>query len=713
MREPKLEEQAITCGEAMRCYGSFGIPGMDILCDSVELTTAKQVQSAIHQYGKEAMMSELYGVTNWDFDFRGHKFQGDWQAALGVTVRVPHLTWMTMAGEAKRDYPAAIGYQSPWHSEYAILEDHFARINTALTRGRPIVRVAVIHPMESYWISSGPNSQMSAKVDALEESFRNVSQWLIEAHLDYDYLCESQIPVLTSGGDPREVGQMRYDAIVVAGCITLRRTTLEYLDHFRKAGGSVVFAGECPSFVDGKRSERCRQLYENSIRVSLDRAALTAALEPVREISLRLENGREADELLYNYRLDGDGRWLFIAHGKKRVEGRYSVESQYDVVSPDHVRILVDGIFRPVKYNTMDGTIEPIPCRYESGATLMDCVLHPLDSLLLKLEPGEGTFRSCPVTSKFNELSYSVKHPVPYSCSEPNVLLLDLAEFAFDEGPWQTKEDVLRIDNQFRDLLRYPKRNGKNPQPYMLADEAREHILHLRYTFESKMTVSDALIALEDASSVVIHLNGASCASEITGFFTDTAIQTRKLPDILPGKNELCLDIPFGRQTNVEWVYILGNFGVQVRGCECMLIPREQTIGFGDITIQGMPFYGGNLTYTVELEVPEKSALKLRVPYYRGALVGVSLDGIRKGSIILPPYECIVRDIPAGRHQLELTVFGNRHNSFGALHMVNSSVRWFGPAAWRTEGDDWCYEYRLKPFGILKSPDITLLTSSI
>ena len=312
MREPKLEEQAITCGEAMRCYGSFGIPGMDILCDSVELTTAKQVQSAIHQYGKEAMMSELYGVTNWDFDFRGHKFQGDWQAALGVTVRVPHLTWMTMAGEAKRDYPAAIGYQSPWYSEYAILEDHFARINTALTRGRPIVRVAVIHPMESYWISSGPNSQMSAKVDALEESFRNVSQWLIEAHLDYDYLCESQIPVLTSGRDPREVGQMRYDAIVVAGCITLRRTTLEYLDHFRKAGGSVVFAGECPSFVDGKRSERCRQLYENSIRVSLDRAALTAALEPVREISLRLENGREADELLYNYRLDGDGRWLFI-----------------------------------------------------------------------------------------------------------------------------------------------------------------------------------------------------------------------------------------------------------------------------------------------------------------------------------------------------------------------------------------------------------------
>ena len=46
-------------------------------------------------------MSELYGVTGWDFDFRDYKFYGDWQAALGVTLRVPHLSWMSMEGEAK------------------------------------------------------------------------------------------------------------------------------------------------------------------------------------------------------------------------------------------------------------------------------------------------------------------------------------------------------------------------------------------------------------------------------------------------------------------------------------------------------------------------------------------------------------------------------------------------------------------------------------
>lgn len=40
---------------------------------------------------------------------------------------------MTMKGEAKRDYPASISYQSPWAEEFSMIEDHFARLNTALT----------------------------------------------------------------------------------------------------------------------------------------------------------------------------------------------------------------------------------------------------------------------------------------------------------------------------------------------------------------------------------------------------------------------------------------------------------------------------------------------------------------------------------------------------------------------------------------------------
>ena len=128
-------------------------------------------------------MSEIYGVTNWDFDFRSHKLAGDWQAALGVTTRVHHLNWVSMEGEAKRDYPAPIGYQSTWYKEYPMIEDHFSRLNTALTRGKPHVRVAVIHPVESYWLHWGPKEQTQLIRDELDEKFRNLADWLLFGHM--------------------------------------------------------------------------------------------------------------------------------------------------------------------------------------------------------------------------------------------------------------------------------------------------------------------------------------------------------------------------------------------------------------------------------------------------------------------------------------------------------------------------------------------------
>lgn len=90
------------------------IPGVDMLCDWREYNTVKQCVSVARQYGRSAVACEIYGVTNWTFSFKGYKGSGDWQAALGITHRVHHLSWLAMNGEAKRDYPAAIGYQSPW-----------------------------------------------------------------------------------------------------------------------------------------------------------------------------------------------------------------------------------------------------------------------------------------------------------------------------------------------------------------------------------------------------------------------------------------------------------------------------------------------------------------------------------------------------------------------------------------------------------------------
>ena len=67
----------------------------------------------LNQCNKEQMFSELYGCAGWDFSFEGNKVGGDWQAALGVNLRSV-MSWYTMAGQSKREYPASTASQSPW-----------------------------------------------------------------------------------------------------------------------------------------------------------------------------------------------------------------------------------------------------------------------------------------------------------------------------------------------------------------------------------------------------------------------------------------------------------------------------------------------------------------------------------------------------------------------------------------------------------------------
>lgn len=65
LQEPRLSSQTPQNGEMMRCYKEMELPGIDMLCDNHEYTTAKQAQSVSRQYGRNGVMCEMYGVTGW------------------------------------------------------------------------------------------------------------------------------------------------------------------------------------------------------------------------------------------------------------------------------------------------------------------------------------------------------------------------------------------------------------------------------------------------------------------------------------------------------------------------------------------------------------------------------------------------------------------------------------------------------------------------
>ena len=318
MWEPTLDSQTRAVSETMRSYPAFGLPGIDILSDYHEYTTAKQAQSSAHQCGRPGVLSELYGVTNWDFDFRAGKLQGDWQAALGVTLRVPHLSFVSMRGEAKRDYPASYNYQAPWYAEYPYLEDHFARVAAVLTRGEPVVRVGVIHPIESYWLHYANRENTQDIRRQMDEDFQNLTQWLLRGLCDFDFICEATLPgqcdidAITADGLP--VGEMRYSAVVVPPLKTMRETTLARLERFAQKGGLVLFAGAAPACVDAEPDTRAASLRAACAKADFTRYGVVSALEPLREVDIRLATGAPAQAYFYQLREETGCRWLFIAH---------------------------------------------------------------------------------------------------------------------------------------------------------------------------------------------------------------------------------------------------------------------------------------------------------------------------------------------------------------------------------------------------------------
>lgn len=719
MEEPTLRSQTQALGEVMRSLRGFSIPGVDMLCDNREYTTVKQAESICHQYGKYGVASELYGVTNWDFDFRRHKLQGDWQAALGVTHRVHHLNWMSMGGEAKRDYPAAIGFQSPWYGKYKLVEDHFARLNTALRSGEPVVRIGVIHPVESYWLLYGPNQQTSQKRDELDKRFADVTEWLLFNTLDFDYLSESLIPELWNG---EKIGQMNYDVILIPGCLTLRRTTLQMLEEFQKAGKKVIFMGAAPKLLDAGECQDAERFAKNCVQIEFAESALLEELEDYRLIEIRYHgekhlkkpnhkknwDGERTRSYLCQLRRDGEGQWLFIANGR--------APGNPDLVLEDKLVIRLAGNWKLEEFDTMNGIKKPVPSSRESGKTTFYYTFYEQDSLLVQMNPadtreegqeapgcGERTVRW------ERDLSFD---PVTIQWEEPNVLLLDMPEYSFDGEPWKPKEEILRLDNLCREKAGYPLRRAALAQPWTVremedgtAQKCSPHELRLRYQINCETPLSGVSLALEESDSTRVFLDGRQVTQTADGYYVDPCIKKIALPSLTQGIHELILELPYTKKTNAECCFLLGDFAVDVRGSETYLSNRTESYPFfwGSLTGQGMPFYGGNARYRTRLSL-EKGAYSIEISKFRAPLIGVNVDGISVGEIFKSPYSLDFSITESGEHELELVSFGSRVNTFGAVHDSDDQEVYFDPNAWRTTGESWSYEYQLKKTGILKAP---------
>jgi len=676
LHEDNLTAQTAMSGSIMRYYEHMDAPGVDVLSEgNRNYWIVKQLASAARQTGKTQLLSELYGCTGWQMPFAGHKAVGDWQALLGINFRCHHLSWYTMRGEAKRDYPASILHQSAWYREYAHVEDYFARFGLMMVQGQALCDVLVINPVESVWaqVHLGWSSILAVQdenIQALETQYQQLFTWLLESQIDFDYGDEEMLTRLASvDGDVFRVGEACYKSVVVSGMTTIRSSTVKLLNEFEAAGGTVIVAGATPAYIDALPAT----LLEYTM-VPFEKSAIVDAM-PSTIASV------DAPEIFGQLRKT-EGGLIFGALNVNRDERREGAV----------VKIETDGVIE--EWDCETGERFLIETEDSNGWKTFTTDFSIGGQKLWVVTSVDAT-PSAAHAKRDEGIASTVGGPFNFSLSEPNICVLDTAAYKIDDDEWQPALDVLKIDQRIRDKHGVMRRGGEMLQPWFVAQHPVKELddVELRFEFEVQTMPEWIDLVFEEPENFNVRINGEHLDCTEAERWIDIAFHRVRIPAALlqEGVNEISLKTCYTENSNLEAVYLLGLFGVELSGAKRTLVPMVGKVDVGDLCEQGFPFYSGAVTYHVP--VP-KNAQHLRIPSLGGACAKVN------GQVLgWDPFEA---ELSGCGEQVDVEVVLTRRNTFGPLHDAVEGRIHNGPDHWLTEDDDYSDDCLLVSSGLLE-----------
>ncbi len=693
-------------GASMRHYPYMQIPGIDQLTEYGQLYDAcKQLASAARQFDRPLRISEAYGCTGWDMSFAGYKAMGDWQYALGVNRRCLHLAFYTMAGEAKRDYPASFSSHSSFCGVLKFLEDYFARLGVVLSRGREVRDLLVVHPVESAWILLNRDLAAAQEFDRKLVRLRNR---LFDYALDFDYGDEEHLAQFGSvePGAVLKLGSGVYRAVLLPEMETIRGTTLALLRRFRENGGMVCAVGEAPVRVDGIPDPAARAFWRELPQDIEEAAPL------VRRIRLSAEDGTPLPGMLHQLRESEEGLDLFLCNPGFEAE----VPDEHRIRCAERRRELpfVAVELRTSRSGSLyelvpeSGKILRRPVEKIPGGYRWTTSFHALQSRIFRLSdckiPGAetpGAFRP-DFRMELSPPEWKIQR------DEPNVLVLDRAAWKLGAGRRHEQDFILRIDDEVRRALGVPVRGGRMVQPWARKAETVFHApLELEYRFDVAALPEGALfLALEQPEEWRIELNGIPLESRReAGFWIDDAIRRIPVPvgALRIGGNRLLLSQEYRSDgAGLEALYLLGEFCVENETLQRL----RHTLRLGNWCEQGFPNYAGNILYRTTFDWVEQSPgrLRLRLGRQGSTALRVRFNGEEAGILAWEPWELELGRPVCGRNMLEIEVIGSRRNALGPFFLSEPHPLRFGANEFREYAHP---EYRnLTAYGLFSPPEL-------
>lgn len=722
MGEGSIREQIFYhCGSVMAHYRHMQIPGIDhVGCDKEsEFLALRQVSSAARQLGRKRVLTELFAAMHHACTFEQFKLFGDYHLVHGANFFCPHLSWYSMRGRRKRDYPPTWSYQQTYWPYLRSLTDYFTRVGYALTRGKAAVDVLVLHPMDTGAAGRrlgvggkqgwGEDIAAAARCD---NALRHVLKALLNAGRDCDLGDEEYLADFGKvAKKDLVVGAMRYRVVIVPPSVTWRKPTFALLEQFTGQGGKLIFAGETPTELDGEPAAEAWQ----------DLVARAAAVVPCADREIRQAVERCAPA---RFRLcDPDGESVPDTFVQRRIAGRQQI---FFIVNSDagrtqpYLLTLRDMAGQPLAvWNPVDGAQAKVSGR-DIGADLQYAfTLAPAGSLLLVAGPD-----ACPAgkprmrTEADLSAGKVIALPAPWEFrrTEDNVLVADRFAISVDDGASWWPEDA-----DFRQRLRLMRHFGtqgmQECQPWAAIRkrwyEGKGGPIVVRYRFQcGKFRPRRAFLVLEHFKGTELRVNGRSVDLSNAGWHWDRTFGKVEITGLVqPGENVVEHRVHYDFLAEIEPVYVTGDFAVRLDAAvrEAEIGTEPARLANGSWVGQGYPFYTGNIVYRAVLpRVPSKAGrVFLRLVRPLGTLFNVWLNGNEVGRLLWRPYRLeLTEALGKGANLLEIEVVASLQNTFGAIHQRDGADQcgdqFENKSVFRTE-------FSLYDYGLLSGAELVVV----
>ncbi len=675
-------------GDNMAMYAWHHVPGIDMLFNQWDDSTSKaqfgnvravkELASAANQTGRQRKLSETYGGSGWDLTFTDMKRNGDWEYALGVNLMNQHLTYFTLAGARKYDYPPTFDYHEPWWNDYKYINDHYARLSIALSAGRQINDILVLEPTTTDWLYDS-YAKRNPKVTDIGQAFQSFVTKLEKNQVEYDLGSENMIKDLGAVKNGKFVlGQCSYSRVVIPPLMeNLDLATYKLLEKFVSNGGTLI-AFSVPSLVDGATSEGLKEfLAKNADKINSEENLTSETITKYFSDPTLSFSGVSGGNLYHHRRILADGQVLFLVNSslKEQLTGSLKVKGA-----------------GAIEMNTLTGEINGYANSQEGENINLSYDIAPAGSLLLYIPAVKQGEYTIPVKAQ-NLNAVAATSPMTISRDVDNALTIEFCDILV--GDELTKD--LHTYNAADKVFKYY--GFKNGNPWNTSVQFRTNIVD-RDTFglntgftatyhfpvKGNFDYSSFKAIVERTYLWKVSVNGTEVKHEEGKWWLDRAFGVYNISKyIKTGDNIITLKAsPMSIHAEIEPVYIIGNFSVKPIDKGWSIEAPVKSLTAGRWKEQGMPFYSWGVTYSREynIEKPEGN-FEVRLGNWKGTIVEVMVNGQPATVIAFPPYGTNVTGlIKPSINTIDVKVIGSLKNLLGPHHN-NPEPGFVSPWLWR------------------------------